>query len=427
MPYFIYLCYGKDIMNIVVTGATGYIGTHFCREALQHGHNIVIGTRRTVSSSNSKTIFFDLTSVQSIEMPSDTDVVLHLAANTHQNNGLNEQSEVDCASRLINSAKKINARFIFISSQVARSNAPSAYGRIKWRIEQEVLKNKGFVVRPGLVYGGFEEGIFGRLTDLVKRLPILPAFYPAPMIQPIHVNDLVEGLIKIVENSTIESCALNLASSESITFHSFLSIISKSRVRSRRWFLPVPVIIIQSIHRILGPRYSSRLGLEQLDSLFKIPRMETGESLTILNLSLRSVVSGMHKSGKHRRRELFREGRALLTYILRESPPNNLLCRYVRAIEKVSNGLSLALPEWGIRRPARIAMLDINSLKDSPLSYRLDIATMLAEATPIGAKRFLNYPPDQRLLRGISTILLSILMELYWRFFQWMRHKFYEI
>jgi len=38
-----------------------------------------------------------------------------------------------------------------------------------------------------------KRGLFGTLVKVVRRLPLLPTFLPAPKIQPIHVDDLAEG------------------------------------------------------------------------------------------------------------------------------------------------------------------------------------------------------------------------------------------
>jgi len=54
-------------------------------------------------------------------------------------------------------------------------------------------------VRPGLVYGGEMKGLFGSIAQLVNRLPFLPQFYPSPKVQPIHIDDFVLCLIRILE------------------------------------------------------------------------------------------------------------------------------------------------------------------------------------------------------------------------------------
>ena len=99
-------------------------------------------------------IFFDLSLDHLIVLPPGVDAVVHLAANTTQTTSSEDKREVFAAQMLIKAAREADARFIFISSQTARIDAPTAYGRNKWQIEQEVLLAGGWVVRPGQVYGG---------------------------------------------------------------------------------------------------------------------------------------------------------------------------------------------------------------------------------------------------------------------------------
>ena len=135
------------------------------------------------------------------DLPS-VDVIIHLAANTSE--GENTQSqEVDAATYLLDHAKAVSAQFVFISSQTASDRAPTVYGRTKWDIEQLILSAGGSVIRPGQVYGGELLGLYGAIVDLVKQLPMLPCFLPGPTVQPVHVDDLVEAIISLVEDLSL--------------------------------------------------------------------------------------------------------------------------------------------------------------------------------------------------------------------------------
>lgn len=406
-------------MKVVVTGASGYIGSYFIQQLLSRGHDVVVASRNQLLSSTLSWIYFDLLSEDPIALPQGTDVVVHLAAITSQVNFFDEHVEVIAAQRLITSAENMGARFIFVSSQTAHVDAPTAYGRIKWRIELNVSKVGGWIVRPGLVYGGAEKGLFGTLTMYVRQLVVLPVFLPSPKIQPIHVSDLVDGLINLTERDSVPPGIFCLASPEPVSFHNFLAIIATCRIRRKRWFLPTPIFIIQGVRRILGTALCSRLGLERLNSLFNLPKIETVSDLNQLNLVLRPLSSGMHRSGNHRRRQLLSEGLALMSYILKERPSSRLLRHYVRAIEKMRDGFSLALPDWLLNRPALLVLLEGGAFKtmqkNIEFSWRLDAAMLLAEATPQGARRFINYHHRDRRWGSLIAILLVLMTELQWR------------
>src|SRR5659263_7433 len=186
-------------MKIVVTGATGYIGDRFIKQAHSSGYDIVALCRRYPELHGCDWIPYDLASNQAPVLPMDTDVVLHLATSKSPNGQQNSAQDILAAALLITSTQNAGAKLVFVSSQTARPDAPTAYGRTKWRIEQLVLAAGGCVVRPGQVYGGKPRGLFGELLNTVRHLPILPAFLPAPKVQPIHVDDLSLGLLRIAE------------------------------------------------------------------------------------------------------------------------------------------------------------------------------------------------------------------------------------
>lgn len=406
-------------MFLAITGASGYIGTHLTSSALKHGYDVLVASRQKILIPSVTWRPFDLSSPSPLVLPAGIDAIIHLAANTKHANCVEEDCEVVVAQELVKSAQKIGAKFIFVSSQTARPDAPSAYGRTKWRIEQEVIAAGGWVVRPGQVYGGQLLGLYGMLVNIVQRLPLLPAFLPAPKVQPIHVNDLVEGLLRIAERRDVSPGVYSLAAAECISFSKFLNEIAGARLHRCRIFVPVPVIVIDILAKLMGESLRVRFGLERLRSLFVLPVMETAADLNQLGLVLRPLRSGMHPSGNDRRRYLLREGRALLTYVLKEPPSNAVLRRYLRAIELLRGGKALGLPQLFLAYPISLSLIDdsawVNKTMTAEFSWRLDTATLLAEATPSGAYRFLGLGREHGLLVSLFSVTAAVGSEVFWR------------
>ena len=75
---------------------------------------------------------FDLAETMPLLLPDDIAVVFHLAAKT-QHGSKAEPAEENAALRLIDAAGVVGADFVFVSSQTACADAPTAYGRIKWQ------------------------------------------------------------------------------------------------------------------------------------------------------------------------------------------------------------------------------------------------------------------------------------------------------
>lgn len=379
-------------MKIAITGATGYIGQRLILAALRAGHEVLALSRRPPASRSSvKWYPFDLADTMPLSFPHDLDAVYHLAADTRHPQGA-DQVERTAAQRLINAAGVIGAKFVFISSQTARANAPTGYGRIKWQIERLTLEAGGWVIRPGQVYGGPERGLFGQLCGILRHLPVLPVFFPAPVVQPVHVDDLAAALLACPALGV--PTMLCVGAPGATNFTTFLKAIVRGRTGGRQPLcIPVPTMLIRGAGWFLGPRLNAQLGFDRLSSLFTLPQMDTEADLERLKLTLRPLSSGMSRSGRCRR-ELLREAHILLTYVLRMPPASLLMRRYVRAIEAFRTGRALRLPQLILRFPALLALLDgagcVEAAFRSELVWRLNTAVMLAEASPQGARRFLG-------------------------------------
>jgi nucleoside-diphosphate-sugar epimerase len=403
-------------MKILITGASGYIGTSLVNLARTHRHEVVAASRHPLDSTPSW-LPFDLHAASSLKIPEGIDAIIHLAVETTKS-GDDGQNEIEAAKALIIVARKIGAKFVFVSSQTAREDAPTSYGRTKWRIEQEVLAANGIIVRLGQVYGGVEKGLFGTLVLLVRRFPILPAFFPPPLIQPIHVDDCTKGLLKFIERDDLVTGVYSLASIDTVSFTELLRSIVNYRVRRHRIFLPIPVRFIRFSTKLFGKKISTKLGLHRLISLFDLVAMDTAVDLEAIGLELRPFDNGMHRSGNDRRRRLFKEGKALLAYVLRAKPGSTLVRRYARSIEELRAGKPLALPPIFLKCPTALALLDDHSFIElqsgSEFGWRVDAATIIAEASVQGVDRFISEVSKPRTI-ALTKMFIAISAELFWR------------
>jgi NADH dehydrogenase len=410
---------------LIVTGATGYIGRHVVQRALARGWTVIAASRRQPTFPAVRWIPYRLDGELA---PGDFPVaatLIHLAAETRGPNAATEALELAAARRLTAVARLRALRVVHVSSQAARADAPTAYGRAKWQVEQEILRHGGLVVRPGLVYGGTPGGVFARLVDSVRRLPALPAILPAPQVQPIHVEDLAEGLLRVGERDDLAGSVYNLAAENPVSFTAFLRCIAAHRLRRPRLFIPVPAFALAAVLRVSGSDGAGQR--ERLRSLAELPLLVTGPHLTALGLRLRSLASGMHPSGCGRRRRLLCEGRALLGYVLGSRAPRVLIVRYARAVERLRDGQPLTLPRCALRWPSSLAAFDNPPLLDgagaSEFQWRLDAATTLAEASPAGARAFLNIGETSTFLAASSRIVGVLCAEAFWRLIRGLRRR----
>jgi nucleoside-diphosphate-sugar epimerase len=213
-------------MKALVTGATGFIGSHLCEELARQGHNVTCLARdpsniKWLRGADFKVIQGDCSDRHSLENAvAGFDYVFHLA-------GLTKATKEDDFFRvnakgtenLIHAVADKNPgvkRFLLLSSLAAagpsRNSTPltedaapfpvSAYGRSKLDGEKAVLQYKGLIpftiLRPPAVYGPRDRDfyLFFKMLKGGVFLDWGKCYYSL-----LYVDDLVKGIINAAERT----------------------------------------------------------------------------------------------------------------------------------------------------------------------------------------------------------------------------------
>lgn len=190
-------------MNILITGANGFVGRHVASTLKNYGHAV----RCAVRSSNNTVAGFDNHIIQNMSIDSswdtalkDIDAVIHLIAKTHSTEDSRNQLQVyreinvEITKALCLAIQRSSVRhFIFLSSikvhgETTDTNpltessptAPEdAYGQTKLEAElviNELLRGRDMirtVVRPPLIWGKEYKGNLAAMRNaIIKGYPI---------------------------------------------------------------------------------------------------------------------------------------------------------------------------------------------------------------------------------------------------------------
>jgi len=212
-------------VNVLVTGATGFVGSHVADALLAKGHRVRVTTRRSsklawLDGKNVERVEGDLRDGRGLDRACDgIEVVYHVAGvinaprdeDYRAGNWLATKNMVEAAI-----AAKVR-RFIQVSSlaaggptadgrPVTEEMTPkpiSIYGKSKLEGELEAMKHRGEIevaaVRPPVVYGPRDSG----LLDMYKVLTtgVKPQFGAEKFISIVHVTDLVRGIMACGEQA----------------------------------------------------------------------------------------------------------------------------------------------------------------------------------------------------------------------------------
>lgn len=229
-------------MNALVTGATGFIGSHLCEELLRKGYKVTCLSRSTSSlkwleSLDVKLCKGDCTDSSSLFRAVDgADYIFHLAGLTKATCGSDFfRVNAEGTENLIRTVSERNPgvkRFVFLSSLAAagpsRNGTPvtedalpspvSNYGKSKLEAETAVFGFKDKVpvtiLRPPAVYGPRDRDMLVMFKMIKKGFffDLGKCYYSL-----LYVDDLVRGIVQCAESKKAEGKVYFLSDAEIYT------------------------------------------------------------------------------------------------------------------------------------------------------------------------------------------------------------------
>jgi nucleoside-diphosphate-sugar epimerase len=268
-------------MKALLTGATGFIGSHLCEELLKKGHEVTCLVRDTskpkwIESLDVRFIKGDCLDVGSLTGAGRSfDYVFHLAGLT-KSSSKDEFHEVNArgTENLLQVVAQKNPhmkRFIYMSSLSAsgpsRDGAPlneeavpmpvSHYGRSKLEGEKRVLHYSDripvTILRPPAVFGPRDRDFFVFFKLIHKG--VFPEWGKC-YYSLLYIDDLVQGIILSAESETAEGKTYFLSSGRAFSGEEIASeIASALHVRITRMRVPK---FVMPFFAFIGERVNAR-------------------------------------------------------------------------------------------------------------------------------------------------------------------------
>jgi nucleoside-diphosphate-sugar epimerase len=252
---------------ILVTGGTGFIGTHLVRRLAASGQAVRCLVRRQARPRNLpagvEAVYGNLISGEGLpEALRGADTVIHLAGVTKalapaDYYAGNARATRNLVGALAGTLAGRGPRLVHVSSLAAIGPSPDGqpidedaephplthYGKSKLEAERAVreLAPHAVIVRPPVVYGPSDTDVFQLLKSISKGL-VLQIAGGERWFSAIYVTDLVEGLMAAAGSAAASGCTYFLAHAKPVSWTQFGSAAAHIMNRTPR-VLKVPAAV----------------------------------------------------------------------------------------------------------------------------------------------------------------------------------------
>jgi len=258
-------------MRVLLTGATGFVGSHMLQRLVADGHEV-----RTLLRDPAKLAQGDRASLVSTSAPGRVEaiagdvvtgaglshaaqgcaVVIHLVGIIMETRAATfEKTHHRGTINVVNAAKKAGVRrFVQMSALGARPDGVSGYQTTKWAAE-EVVRASGMewvILRPSIIFGPRD----GFVTQMVEVMRSAPLVRPVPghgryPFRPVYIADVVECFVQSLTSREATSQTIALVGGEELTLNELLAAIAECvGVSKPALHVPLPIMYINAA--ILG-------------------------------------------------------------------------------------------------------------------------------------------------------------------------------
>lgn len=244
-------------MNILVCGASGFIGSALCAALAAGGHTVRRGVR-TPALADEVAIDFavDQTVADWLPRLSGVDVVVNAVGILVESRGHRFAAiHVGAPVALFKACVAAGVKRVVQLSALGAASGNTPYFRSKRAADQALmaLPIDWIIVRPGLVYGdgGKSAAMFRAIASF--PLLVLPGYGQQPL-QPLHIDDLAALLARTVEATSPAQRCIDAVGPHAMSYRQMLT-----QYRQGLGFPPGPTIAIPRLVMAVVTRGLSRL------------------------------------------------------------------------------------------------------------------------------------------------------------------------
>jgi len=269
-----------DYREVLVTGGTGFVGTHVCRALIARGlvPRLLVrpGSEDRIPADvreRGRITPGDVTDRESVENAAQgTTAVVHLAGIIREFPAREvtfERMHVTATRNAVDAAVRWNIpRFVHMSALGARAGGPTAYFDSKGRAEEHVRQSglSWTIFRPSVIFGPGDRFV-NELGSFLRKAPFLPVPGDgAYLLQPVFVGDVAKGFADAVLRPETGGRVFEVGGPERFSYDDLLDRIG-ARFGHPARKVHIPLSVLRPAVRRLERFEKFPLTIEQLEML----------------------------------------------------------------------------------------------------------------------------------------------------------------
>jgi uncharacterized protein YbjT (DUF2867 family) len=238
-------------MNILLTGANGYIGTRLLQTLQSAGHQIycLVRDKRRLKEENElgpnvHVITGDLLQEESLNVfPKDIDAAYYLVHSMGNANIDFKALEELSAKNFVLGVEKTNCKQIVYLTGIVNDDTLSKHLSSRLSVENILKQSKiPYTFLRAAIIIGSGSASFEIIRDLTEKLPVMVApKWLKTRCQPIAIRDVLFYLKGVLGNKKALNQTFDIGGPDILTYKEMLLGYAKAR-KLKRWIITVPVL-----------------------------------------------------------------------------------------------------------------------------------------------------------------------------------------
>lgn len=290
-------------MNVFVTGASGFVGSHLVKalsrdSSINHIFALYRKEEQIAFLPKVNPVIGDLSKLPGIKCDASIDILIHLAGYFKNESkklceSINLQGTMNAISFCRNNGIK---KILFYSTINVDLKSKGLYASTKLMAEEEVKKSglEYMIVRPALIFEG-RKGSLGKVMGYAEKLPFVPVFGNGKAKeQPIHIDELIDLTMAMIKDFK-PGTTLYAAGKDAMTFKEMVQIIALT-INKKGRILPIPAKPVHAVLRLFE-KAGIHIGIssEQVAHMSEDLVADMDETLNLYPIELKSFEENIRK------------------------------------------------------------------------------------------------------------------------------------